>query len=342
MLNAAAVSGDLAPLDNEFHAGALQSVKRDLADVVMWHAMNVVLAQIEALHALAGWIDQHGHGPFPAAVHLLSRASGRVIVTGMGKSGHIGRKVAASMASLGTPASFVHPAEGSHGDLGMVTRSDALLAFSNSGNTPELADILMHARDLRIPIVAVTAGAASFLSAKADVTILVPKTAEGCALGLAPTSSTAAQLAAGDALAVALSAHRDFRREDFRRLHPGGTLGLVNARVDQVMLTESALPLVRHGVKAADILFEMARKSFDVAGVVDDHGRWCGSVSVQNLRHDPERTAMQMLDRHCLTLERDMTVADAQQALMSRGLNAAFVIEDGKPVGIVRRSAPGR
>ena len=191
------------------------------------------------LHALAAGLA----ASFARAVDLLARATGRVVVSGMGKSGHVARKIAATLASTGTPALFVHPAEASHGDLGMIVPGDAVLALSNSGETAELADLVAHSRRFGLPLVAITARAGSTLAAAADVALMLPAAAEACPMGLAPTTSTTMQMALGDALAVALLTRRGFTAADFHQFHPGGRLGTRLRRVRDLMHAGDAMPL---------------------------------------------------------------------------------------------------
>src|SRR5579875_4023917 len=202
-------------------------------------ARAVLDTEARALGTLAGALDEN----FSRAVDALAKTTGRVVVSGMGKSGHVGRKIAATLASTGTPALFVHPAEASHGDLGMVVAGDAVLAVSNSGETAELADLVAHARRFGLPLVAVTGRADSTLARAADVALLLPAAAEACPMGLAPTTSTTMQLALGDAIAVALLTRRGFTPDDFHRFHPAGRLGALLKRVRDVMRSGDALPL---------------------------------------------------------------------------------------------------
>jgi arabinose-5-phosphate isomerase len=206
---------------------------------------------------------------FDAAVALVTRASGRLIVTGMGKSGHVGRKIAATLASTGTPAYFVHPGEASHGDLGMIQAGDAILALSWSGETAELADIITYSRRYGVALIAITSGSDSALGREADVCLCLPKSEEACPNGLAPTTSTTMQLAMGDALAVALLESRGFTAQDFRQFHPGGKLGAKLSFVRDIMHKEEAIPLAPMGARMEEALIEMTGKRFGCVGVVD-------------------------------------------------------------------------
>src|SRR5215510_8135454 len=211
---------------------------RGSADLAV--ARRVIRAEISGLGNLAATLD----GAFEAAVDTCAAVRGRTVVTGVGKSGHIARKIAATLASTGTPAQFVHPVEASHGDLGMIGAEDAILALSNSGETTELADIVTYSRRCNIPLIAITGGARSTLAAAADIVLLLPVAAEACPMGLAPTTSTTMTMALGDALAIALLERRGFSSADFRLFHPGGKLGRRLLRVRDIMHTKEEIPLV--------------------------------------------------------------------------------------------------
>jgi arabinose-5-phosphate isomerase len=241
-------------------------------------ARRVIHREAEALSMLAEALGES----FNAAARLILDAPGRVIVSGMGKSGHVGRKIAATFASTGTPAQFVHPAEASHGDLGMVMRGDVVLVLSNSGETPELADIVAHTRRFGIPLIGVAAREDSTLLRQADVAILLPPAPEACETGVVPTSSTTMTVALGDALAVALMEHRRFTPEQFRVFHPGGKLGARLARVGDLMHAE--LPLVGLDTPMPEALLEISRKGFGVVGVTGPDGSLAGIITDGDLR----------------------------------------------------------
>jgi arabinose-5-phosphate isomerase len=225
-----------------------------------------------------------GRAAFGAAVLRLAATSGRVVVSGIGKSGLVARKIAATLASTGTPALFVHPAEASHGDLGMIVPGDTLLALSNSGEASELADLVAHAKRFAIGLIAITARPESTLAQAADVVLLLPAAAEACPMGLAPTTSTTMQMALGDALAVALLTRRGFSEADFRVFHPGGKLGAQLQRVSELMHTGGALPLGRAEMPMDAALIEMTQKRFGCLGVVDADGRLIGVLTDGDLR----------------------------------------------------------
>ena len=239
---------------------------------------RVIQREAGALETLAGALGDS----FGAAVGLLMAAKGRVIVSGMGKSGHIARKIAATFASTGTPAHFVHPAEASHGDLGMVAEGDVLIVLSNSGETPELADIVAHSRRFGIPLIAVAGREGSTLMRQADVAILLPQVPEACEKGIVPTTSTTMTLALGDALAIALMEHRAFTPEHFRVFHPGGKLGARLLKVRDLMHDDP--PLVSMDMAMGEVLVEISRRGFGVVGVTDADGALAGIITDGDLR----------------------------------------------------------
>ena len=239
---------------------------------------RVIATEADGLTLLAASLDES----FAQAVDTIMQTKGRVIVSGMGKSGHIARKIAATLASTGTPAQFVHPAEASHGDLGMVTRNDVALVLSNSGETPELADLIAHTRRFGIPMIGVASRPGSTLLRQSDVAIVLPAAEEACTTGIVPTTSTTMTLALGDALAVALMEHRQFSPEQFRVFHPGGKLGARLMRVRDLMHTD--LPLVDLGAPMSDVLIEISRKGFGVVGVRAGDGALAGIITDGDLR----------------------------------------------------------
>ena len=228
-------------------------------------ARKVLKTEAAALLTLRDDLDEE----FVKALDFIFQAKGRVIVSGMGKSGHIGNKIAATLASTGTPAQFVHPAEASHGDLGMITRNDVVLCLSNSGETKELSDIIAYTRRFKIPLIALVGKADSTLGRRADALLLLPDAPEACPMGLAPTTSTTASLALGDALAVALLSRRGFSAEQFRVFHPGGKLGSALIKVVDLMHTGDAMPLVGDTTPMSDALIEMSSKSFGCVGILE-------------------------------------------------------------------------
>ncbi len=299
-------------------------------------ARRVLRLESEGIDALAASLGDS----FVAALDLLAGAKGRVIVTGMGKSGHIARKIASTLASTGTPAQYVHPAEASHGDLGMITPDDAVLALSNSGETQELRDLLEYTRRFSIPLIAVTARAGSSLDETADVTLLLPPSPEACPMGLAPTTSTTASLALGDALAVALLERKGFSPQDFRVLHPGGKLGSSLLRVADLMHTGDAVPLCGLDLPMAEAILVITAKSFGCVGVVDGTGRLAGVITDGDLRRHMGRTLFDQTAGSVMTANpkhiRPQALAAEAVALMNQySITGLFVVEDGRPVGIL-------
>jgi arabinose-5-phosphate isomerase len=307
-------------------------------------ARRVLDQEAAGLSMLARALDEG----FGRAVGLLACATGRVVVSGMGKSGHVARKIAATLASTGTPSLFVHPAEASHGDLGMIVPGDAVLALSNSGETPELADLVAHARRFGLPLVAITGRAESALARAADQALLLPPAPEACPLGLAPTTSTTMQLALGDALAVALLTRRGFGAADFRVFHPGGRLGARLQRVRDLMHAGDEVPLVPPGTRMDAALVAMTAKRFGCLGVVED-GRLVGIITDGDLRRalDPgasaeprgdllARPAAAVMTRAPRTIGPDALAAEALRAMEQRSITALFVVDGaGAPVGIL-------
>ena len=308
-------------------------------------ARRVLVTEGEALGELARSLDLR----FSKAVDLLMGVEGRVIVSGMGKSGLVGTKIAATFASTGTPSQFVHPGEASHGDLGFVTRKDAAVLLSNSGKTQELTDIIEYTRRAGIPVIAITSGAQSPLAQHADVPLILPPSPEACPMGLAPTTSTTMTLALGDALAVALMKRRGFTADDYRALHPGGSLGRKLVRVADIMHTGSELPLVRHDAIMSEVLLEMTSKHFGCAGVVDPDGGLAGVITDGDLRRHMQGDLLRCKAGEVMTTHPRMIRAGALGAEALRIMNqhdtpvtCLFVVGDDeanaprpRPVGIV-------
>lgn len=308
-------------------------------------ARRVLATEGEALGALARSLD----GRFTKAIDLLIGIEGRVIVSGMGKSGHIGNKIAATFASTGTPSQFVHPGEASHGDLGFVTRKDAVLLLSNSGKTAELTDIIDFTRRNAIPMIAITAGGDSPLAQHADVALLLPPAREACAIEMAPTTSTTMQLALGDALAVALMTRRGFTADDYRQLHPGGSLGRKLVRVADIMHTGKELPIVDENRVMSEVLIEITSKRFGCAGVVNAAGGLIGVVTDGDLRRHMQNDLLKQRAKDVMTakprLIREGALGGEALRLMNQNavpVTCLFVVADEdvakaapKPVGIV-------
>ncbi len=301
-------------------------------------ARRVLRLESEGLAALAETLDES----FTRAVEVLSDVTGRVIVTGMGKSGHIARKIAATLASTGTPAQYVHPAEASHGDLGMVTRDDAVLALSNSGETPELRDLFEYSRRYSIPLISITSKANSTVAEISDVVLLLPTVPEACPMGLAPTTSTTMCLALGDALAVALLERKGFSVQDFRVLHPGGRLGTSLLRVADLMHSGEDVPLADPGMAMSDVILRMTAKRFGCVGIVDEDGRLVGIITDGDLRRFMDknlldRTAEEVMTRSPQTIRPQALAAEAVALMNGRAITNLFVVEDpgARPIGIL-------
>ncbi len=294
-------------------------------DVVLATARRVVAREAQALAMLADSL-----GPsVAAAVDLILDAKGRVIVSGMGKSGHIARKIAATFASTGTPAQFVHPAEASHGDLGMVMRGDVVLVLSNSGETPELADIVAHTRRFGIPLIGIAARPDSTLLRQSDVAILLPDAPEACDTGIVPTTSTTMTLALGDALAIALMEHRQFTPDQFRIFHPGGKLGARLLKVADLMHTD--MPLVTTTTAMSEVLIAISQKGFGVVGVTDADGYLAGVVTDGDLRRHMDGllalTAEQVMTPHPLTIGPQALAERALAVMNDRKITCLFVVD---------------
>ncbi|MDO6965293.1 KpsF/GutQ family sugar-phosphate isomerase [Rhizobium alvei] len=279
--------------------------------------------------------------PFAQAVERIVGLKGRVVVSGVGKSGHVGAKIAATLASTGTPAFFVHPVEANHGDLGMITPDDAIVALSWSGESTELQGIIAYSRRFSIPLIAVTSGESSTLGRAADVLLCLPKSQEACPHGLAPTTSALMQLAIGDALAVALLEARGFSAVDFRTFHPGGKLGAMLSHVKNVMHTGDRVPLVPKGTSMPEAVSVLSHKRFGCVGVVDDSGRLCGIVTegdmARNLARDLSVLNVDdVMTRDPKTVRENALATSAMALLEQHNISALIVVDDERrPIGIV-------
>lgn len=298
-------------------------------------AVEVLEQESEALHELAANLDT----TFDEVIDLLLRIQGRVVVTGMGKSGHVARKVAATLASTGTPAFFVHPAEASHGDLGMVVKGDAVIAFSNSGETKELHDIVAYAAANGLPLIAVTQKPASRLGVSADYVLRLPEVPEACPIGCAPTTSTTMQMALGDALALTLLKAKDFDVEDFKSFHPGGKLGKKLRQVREIMHRGDELPLVAPETGMWDVIRVMTNKGFGAVGIVKDE-HLVGFISDGDLRRhlSPdllERRAKDIMSTKPFALSPNTLVERAMAQLTTRKITSSFVLDEDRIVGFV-------
>lgn len=310
------------------------------AQAAIASALRTVEIEQAGLSEMRAALDNGLAAPFASAVRILRRIRGRVIVTGVGKSGHIGSKLAATLASTGTPAFFVHPAEANHGDLGMIARDDAIIAMSWSGESQELKGIVAYSRRFRIPLIAVTSGESSALARQADTVLLLPRVTEACPHGLAPTTSTLLQLVVGDALAVALLEARGFTPDHFRTFHPGGQLGASLMQVREVMHTGARIPLVDQGTGMRQAILEISHKGFGCVGVLSPDGRLCGIITDGDLRRQIDgdlldRTVDEVMTRQPRTIAPDTLVAGALETINSSSITSLMVVENGRPVGLV-------
>jgi arabinose-5-phosphate isomerase len=320
------------------HAGNLKTPAD--AEAAIASALRTVTIEQSGLSALAAALDDGLSEPFARAVEMLSTIHGRVIVTGVGKSGHIGSKIAATLASTGTPAFFVHPAEANHGDLGMIAKDDAIIAMSWSGESLELKGIVGYSRRFGIPLIAITAGDGSALAREADVVLNLPRSPEACPHGLAPTTSTLLQLVIGDALAVALLEARGFTPDHFRTLHPGGQLGASLTLIREVMHTGEELPVVGVGTKMPEAMMMLSKKRFGCVCVVDGQGRLAGIVTdgdlARNLDRNLAETAVDdIMTRQPKTVKPKMLASAALGLLNEHNISALIVVDKDKPVGVV-------
>lgn len=303
-------------------------------------ALRTLTAEADGITALAAAIRDGLGQSFIAAVELIRGAKGRLIVTGMGKSGHIGRKIAATLASTGTPAFFVHPGEASHGDLGMITADDVILALSWSGETAELKNLIDYSKRFRIGLIAATADSKSTLGAAADVTLVMPQVREACPHNLAPTTSSLIQLALGDALAIALFENRGFTAVDFGVLHPGGRLGALLKLARDVMHSGSSVPVASLGTKMSEAVLEISAKGFGCVGIVDAKGHLVGIITDGDLRRHMGPNLLdtrvdQIMTRKPKTIGPTQFVSEALDLLNTMKITTLFVVEGGRPVGLV-------
>ncbi len=304
--------------------------------------VRTLALEVEGLQALQAALEGELGTQVLRAVEVVLARHGRVAVTGMGKSGHVARKIAATMASTGTPAQFVHPAEASHGDLGMIARDDVVFALSWSGEAPELADIIAYTRRFAVPLVAFTSRADSALGLAADVCLTMPRMAEACPNGLAPTTSTTMTLALGDALAMALLEARGFSPQDFRDFHPGGKLGARLKRARDLMHGPEDLPLVTQQATLTEAIVEMTSRRFGVTGVVDGEGRLVGVLTDGDLRRafqtgrSLDGEVAEAMTPRPRTAAPDALAADLLGMMNEKRITSLFVVAGGmRPVGIL-------
>jgi len=300
-------------------------------------AKEVVESEIKTLEYLRDNIDDS----FVKALDEMSKVKGRVIVTGMGKSGHIGRKVAASLASTGTPSFFVHPAEAAHGDLGMITTNDIVIAISNSGEAKELVDVLNYCKRFGIKIIAITKNPKSTLGQAADIVLQLPALGEACPLGLAPTNSTTATLVIGDILTVCMMYRKGFTKDDFNVRHPGGKLGSVLQRVANIMHTGNEIPLVSESDFMDKALLEMTSKMLGCVGITNQQGQLVGIITDGDLRRAMSNNLMsepvsKIMSSNPKTIKADAFATEAIKMMNDRHITTLFIVDDeDKPTGII-------
>lgn len=308
---------------------------------VLASAKRTVATEKRALEALESAFDDGLAGPFLRAVETISAISGRVVVTGVGKSGHIGVKIAATLASTGTPAFFVHAAEANHGDLGMIGATDAVIALSKGGESVELRNVIAYTRRFSIPLIALTCAEKSSLGSAADIVLLMPNEEEACPHGLAPTTSTMLQLALGDALAIALLDARGFTARDFHVFHPGGKLGAALSHVADVMHTGERVPLVPKGTPLPEAISTLSRKHFGCVGILDEDGRLCGIVTEGDMARNLSRNLSELVVDDIMTRApktvKPNVLATAALALLNKHSIGALIVvdDDNKPVGLI-------
>lgn len=321
------------------HSGSLKKKKPD-GRASIESGLRTVSIERTGLDALVTALEAGLAEPFAQAVDILAGIDGRVIVTGVGKSGHIGSKIAATLASTGTPAFFVHPAEANHGDLGMIASDDAIIALSWSGESAELKGIIAYSRRFSIPLIALTAGTKSALARAADVVLALPRAPEACPHGLAPTTSTLLQLVMGDALAIALLEARGFTPDHFRTFHPGGQLGANLTQVRDIMHSGDEVPLVALGTGVRQAIEELSRKGFGCVAVTAADGSLAGIVTDGDIRRQIGRDLLNMevddiMTRGPKVIGPDTLVATALQTINASSITTLIVVEEGRPVGLV-------
>ncbi len=297
---------------------------------------EIIEMEIKGLEAVRDSLNE----TFTQAIDIMYNTKGKIIVTGMGKSGHIGSKIAATLASTGSPAFFIHPAEASHGDLGMLDKEDTVLAVSYSGETKELGDIVHYCRRYGIKLLSIVSNPQSTLARNSDVAIIIPKTEEACPFGLAPTTSTTQTLAIGDALAMVLLDKKGFSRDEFRDRHPGGKLGQILIKVKDLMHTGAGIPLVRSGSLMSEALIEMSAKSLGCTGVIDENGFLIGVITDGDLRRKMSADLLSMtvdevMTKSPKTIAENALAAEALALMNKHSITGLFVMEDDKPIGII-------
>ena len=301
-------------------------------------AKQTIEQEIEALKAMEASLD----GTLSQALDILQNTKGRVVITGMGKSGHIGRKISATMASTGTTSFFLHPSEASHGDLGMISAGDTVIAISNSGESKELSDILVYCKRFSIPLIAITKNPDSSLGKNSDLVLRLPPNREACPLGLAPMSSTTATLVMGDILAADLMVRKGFTEDDFKLRHPGGKLGAILRHVSDIMHTGEEMPLIGEDAIMQDALMTMSAKMLGCVGIINQQGELIGMITDGDLRRwmKPNlisEKVVNVMTKNPRTVSADILIAEAVNIMNNtgRGITNMFVMDGKKPIGII-------
>lgn len=299
-------------------------------------AIQTINSEIDTIIKLRDSLDKN----LTLALNIMQNAKGRIIITGMGKSGHIGKKIAASLASTGTPSFFVHPAEASHGDLGMITEEDVVIAISNSGESRELVDILNYCKRFGIKLIAITKNPESSLGKAGDVVLLLPNNGEACPLGLAPTNSTTATLVLGDILTAGLIHRKGFTKADFNQRHPGGKLGSILQRVSDLMHTDEEMPILEETSNMQQVLLEMTSKRLGCVGLINSSGILTGMLTDGDLRRCLsnkilDEKAINIMTKNPKTISKDTMASEAMKIMHDKKITNIFVVEDKKPIGVI-------
>ena len=298
---------------------------------------SVIEKEIKALNILMKNISLS----FKEAVNILFNVKGKIVISGIGKSGHVGCKISSTLSSVGSPSFFIHPSEANHGDLGMINKNDCAILISNSGETSELFNLIIHCKKLRIPIISITSNSKSTLAKKSDVILLIPKNIEACPLELAPTSSTTCTLVLGDAIAVTLLKKRRFTSNDFFELHPGGKLGQMLLKVSDVMKTNKMIPLIKRNQKMSKAILEMTSKGQGCVGVVSERsGNLVGIITDGDLRRNMSTSLLSKSIENVMTskpktLEPDILVSQALKLMNAQSITNYFITKNKKPIGII-------
>jgi len=309
----------------------MQAVRSDIVS-----AVNTINCEIEAINELKNILDEN----LSKALDLIENSKGRVILCGMGKSGHIAKKIAASLASTGTPSFFIHPAEASHGDLRMISEDDVVIAISNSGESKELIDVLNYCKRFEIKLIAITKNPNSTLANASDIILLLPNSKEACPLGLAPTNSTTATLVLGDILTVGMIERNGFTKTDFNDRHPGGKLGSILQRVSDLMHTGEEMPILGEHTNMQATLLEMTSKRLGCVGFINNSGDLTGILTDGDLRRclSPkilEQEAFSLMTRNPKTISKDALASEALKIMHDKKITNLFVVENGKPIGVI-------